>query len=158
MSEESPFTVIRQLADYEVWCNARALETAGGLSSTQLFQSFPFGFKTIHATLFHTVEVFQTWSGCVGPTISKPAMVPYDATMTLAQMTQWNARLSVALIKAFDDSHRAGVLHLDRRLVQLFHLVTHGTHHRTQFITMLRLLGLDPPYEPGDFGGWSQGR
>lgn len=69
-----------------------------------------------------------------------------------------NAELSAAFMHAIDSSHAAELLHLDRRLVQVFHLVTHGTHHRTQFITMLRLLGMDPPFEPGDFGGWSRDR
>jgi len=67
-----------------------------------------------------------------------------------------NRDLSVAFLGSIDASHAAGLLHRDRRLVQVFHLVTHGTHHRTQFITMLRLLGIDPPFEAGDFGGWSR--
>jgi len=156
VSDDRYFPSIRQLADYEVWCNARAIEAAGELSEEQLFHPFGFGFKTIHATLFHTVEVFHSWSGCVGPTIAKPPMVPYDPQMPLAEIARWNRELSDAFIEAVDASHQAGLLHLDRRIVQLFHLVTHGTHHRTQFITMLRLLGKDPPYEAGDFGGWSR--
>jgi uncharacterized damage-inducible protein DinB len=82
-------------------------------------------------------------------------MVPYDPNVSLDQIARWNAELSEAFLTTIDASHLAGVLHMDRRLVQVFHLVTHGTHHRTQFITMLRLLGQDPPYEAGDFGGWS---
>ena len=158
MPDEDYFPTIRLLAEYEVWCNQRAIESAGTLNTDQLFQTFPFGLRTIHATLFHTIEVFQGWSGCVGPTIAKPPMVPYDATMTLAAMVAWNARLADAFLKAIDESHAAALLPRDRRLAQVFHLVTHGTHHRTQFITMLRLLGIDPPFEAGDFGGWSRDR
>ena len=144
---DSCFPAIRQLARYEVWCNARVFDAAATLAQPQLFQPFPFW--------FHVVEVFQLWSGCVGPTIEKPAVVPYDAKMPLAQLARWNGALSDAFLAAVDASHEAGLLHRDRRINQLFHLVTHGTHHRTQFITMLRLLGIDPPFEPGDFGGWS---
>jgi uncharacterized damage-inducible protein DinB len=158
MSDERYFPAIRQLAEYEVWCNAQAVKTATSLNEDELFRAFSFGFKTIHATLFHTIEVFQTWSGCVGPAIAKPSMLPYDPTMSLDRIAQWNAELSDTFLQAIDSSHAANLLHLDRRIVQVFHLVTHGTHHRTQFITMLRLLGKDSPFEAGGFGGWSHGR
>jgi uncharacterized damage-inducible protein DinB len=152
------FPIIRLLAEYEVWCNAKAIDAAGALTAEQLFQQFPFGFKTIHATLFHIVEVLQTWSGCVGPVIAKPLMLPYDAKMPLAEMTRWNSELSETFLRNIDASHKADLLLSDRRIAHVFHLVTHGTHHRTQLITMLRLLGKDPPFEAGDFGGWSRGR
>uniref|UniRef100_A0A7C2JWR5 Damage-inducible protein DinB n=1 Tax=Schlesneria paludicola TaxID=360056 RepID=A0A7C2JWR5_9PLAN len=156
MPDDLYFPAIQQLAEYEVWCNTRALEAAGRLAAAQLFQSFPFGLRTIHATVFHTVEVFQLWGGCVSPVIAKPPIVPYDPEMPLVRIARWNAELSQAFLTAIDASHTAGLLHVERRIAQVFHLVTHGTHHRTQFITMLRLLGKDPPYEAGDLGGWSQ--
>ena len=42
-----------------------------------------------------------------------------------------------------------------RRLNQVFHLVTHGTHHRGQLLSMITLLGYEQPFEGGDYGGWS---
>ena len=154
MADDRYFPTIRRLAEYEVWCNARTLEAAAALDDEQLFQRFPFGLGTIHATLFHTVEVFQGWSGCVGPTIVEPTWLDYDTQLPMSHMVAWNAELSETLLRAIDASHGADLLHLDRRITQVFHLVTHGTHHRTQFITMLRLIGKDPPYESGEFGGW----
>lgn len=158
MANERYFPAIRQLAEYETWCNSRAIDAALRLSDEQLFQRFTFGLKTVHATLFHVVEVLQTWSGCVGPRVSKPPMVPYDPAVSLDRIAKWNAELSEAFLSAIDASHATDVLQVDRRIAQVFHLVTHGTHHRAQFITMLRLLGKDPPFEAGDFGGWSRGR
>jgi uncharacterized damage-inducible protein DinB len=152
----SYFPAILQLAEYEVWCNSKAISAASALSHAQLFTPFQFGFRTIHATLFHIVEVFQTWSGCVGPTISKPSMIPYDPNMPIGGIAEWNAHLATGFLQAVTSSHASGLLNKDRRIVQLFHLVTHGTHHRTQFITMLRLLGKEPPFEAGDFGGWTR--
>ena len=46
----------------------------------------------------------------------------------------------------------------DRRLNQLFHLVTHGIHHRGQLLSMITLLGYQQPFEGGDYGGWSNPR
>lgn len=156
MSDATYYDTIRKLARYEVWCNAQIIGAADKLAADQLFQTFPFGFKTIHATLFHTVEVFQLWSGCVGPVIEKPELAPYDPGMSMEALAEWNAKLSQSFLRSVDASNAMGVLGEERRLTQLFHLVTHGTHHRTQAITMLRMLGIDPPYEPGDFAGWSR--
>jgi uncharacterized damage-inducible protein DinB len=94
----------------------------------------------------------------VGPIVSKPPMLPYDPKMSLERLTEWNRELSEAFLRAIDTSHAQALLHRDRRIAHTFHLVTHGTHHRTKFISMLRLLGKDPPFEAGDFGGWSNER
>jgi len=149
------FPPIRDLARYEIWCNRQALRAAEKLAPAQLFDPFPFGLRTIHATLFHTIEVLQTWSGCIAPIIHKPEMVPYNPELSLSDLAKWNEQLSQAFLTNIEASHAENLLDQDRRIHQLFHLVTHGTHHRTQFITMLRLLGIDPPFEAGDFGGWS---
>jgi uncharacterized damage-inducible protein DinB len=158
MDQNQYFPAIRQLAEYEIWCNAKALEAAAALETPQLFQQFPFGLGTIHRTLSHTVDIFYYWGSYVPPTIIKPSYRDYDPKATLQDIADLNAECSAKLMAAIDASDAAGLLHLDRRIHQVFHLVTHGTHHRTQFITMLRLLGKDPPFEAGDFGGWSNGK
>ena len=104
------------------------------------------------------VEVCQTWGGCVGPVVAKVPMAAYDERMTLAAMAEWSAATSATFLAAVDSAHAAGLLDAGRRVEQVFHLVTHGTHHRTQLITMRRLFGVDPPFEAGDFGGWSRRR
>jgi uncharacterized damage-inducible protein DinB len=155
MSDDRYFPAIRRLAEYEVCCNAKAFEAAGALEEAQLHQRFPFGLGTIHETLFHTVLVFRWWSSYVPPDLVKPSKFLYDPNASLDSIARLNDELSIKFLDSIDRSHAAGLLHLDRRIEQVFHLVTHGTHHRTQFITMLRLLGKDPPFEAGDFGGWS---
>ncbi|HEX4146550.1 MAG TPA: DinB family protein [Pirellulales bacterium] len=150
------FPSIRRLAEYEVWCNATVFRKAAALDQAELRQRFPFGFGTIHATLFHIANVLRTWSSCVGPEIVRPDPLPYDPQAPLDAIARLNDELSAAFLAAIDRSHAAGLLERDRRIEQVFHLVTHGTHHRTQVITMLRLLGKDPPLEAGDFGGWSR--
>ena len=149
------FASIRRLAEYETWCNTRLLEAAAALSHDQLYQPFSIGFGTVHATLFHTVQVFAAWSTQTQPQPAGPAFTDYDAQATLAHLTAWNQTLAEAWLNAIDQSHAGAVLHQDQRLDRVFHLVTHGTHHRSQCLNMFRRLGIDPPYEPGDFGGWS---
>jgi uncharacterized damage-inducible protein DinB len=154
MSNADYFPVIRKLAEYEVWCNARVFASAATLEPAQLHQQFPFGLHTIHETLWHILAVIRRWSSHIGPKIVDPPWPDYDSTMSLDALTRWNDELSRTFLDAIDQSHSARLLHHDRRIVHMFHLITHGTHHRTQYITMLRLLGKDPPFEAGDFGGW----
>jgi uncharacterized damage-inducible protein DinB len=158
MNNDAYFPTIRLLAEYEVWCNAKAFDAAAALPPAQLRQRFPFGLGTIHETLCHTVEVMRHWGGRVGPELVDLPWRDYDPQKPLADVAQLSAEVSATFLVSIDASHAAGVLHRDRRIVQVFHLVTHGTHHRTQFITMLRLLGIDSPFEAGDFGGWQRTR
>ena len=109
MADGRYFSTIRLLAEYEVWCNAGAIEAAQQLGGDELLRVFPFGLKTIHQTLFHTVEVFQLWGGCVGPVIAKPAMVEYDAGMPLEEMRDGMVRFRRAFLAAVDASHAAGI-------------------------------------------------
>ena len=157
MAEDRYFSMIRRLAEYEAWCNGRLIEAAAGLSAEELYRRFGFGWGTVHATLFHTVEVLQMWGGCVGPAIGKGATRAYDVALSVEDMWRWHAEVAARFLLAVDGSHAAGILHEERRIVQVFHLITHGTHHRTQAITMLRLMGKDPPFEAGDFAGWERG-
>jgi len=94
----------------------------------------------------------------VRPQVEDVGWPAYDAGLPVADLRSAHARIAGRFLDAVDASHARGLLADDRRLVQVFHLVTHGTHHRTQFITMLRLLGQDAPFEAGDFAGWQRGR
>lgn len=148
----------RQLAEYESWCNARSFDTAASLVHDELLRVFPFGLKTLHHTLFHTLDVFRHGSAFLAPQQVDVGWRAYDPTRSIDDLRRECDHLSQAFLTLIDDAHRADLLHQDRRLVQVFHLVTHGTHHRTQFITMLRLLGKDAPFEAGDFAGWQRQR
>jgi uncharacterized damage-inducible protein DinB len=156
MDDDAYFVIIRQLSQYEVWCQGKALDAAEKLERVQLFQEFPFGMRTIHRTLFHMLGVFGYWSGFILPEVEDRWQWDYKPEATIEQMKQMSGELAAKFLGAIDASHAAGILGRDRRLVQVFHLVTHGTHHRTQFISMLRMLGKDPPFEAGDFAGWQR--
>jgi uncharacterized damage-inducible protein DinB len=64
-----------------------------------------------------------------------------------------------SMAESFPEAAKAsigqGLLGERRRLNQLFHVVTHGTHHRGQLLSMITLMGYRQPFEGGDFGGWS---
>ena len=146
---------ILQLIDYEVWCNLQLIDFLARLSDAELHRDFGFGLRTPHRTIFHIASVMRTWSNCVGPVIAKPEPLPYRAEIPLAEIRAMLVELGDAWLRAAKASQEQGLLGTERRLHQIFHLVTHGSHHRGQLLSMLTLMGYEHPFEGGDFGGWS---
>ena len=87
--------------------------------------------------------------------IREPRWLTYDDTLTLEDIRAMFVSLAESWMAATQASHEQGLLDKDRRLNQVFHLVTHGTHHRGQLLSMITLMGSEQPFEGGDFGGWS---
>jgi hypothetical protein len=130
-----------------------------------LQQRIPLTMPDYADTIFNLVEyelwcnlqanVMRTWSRCVGPIIDRPFPLPYQEAMTLAEIRKMFIDLGASWLGAAKTSHERGLLGNDRRLNQVFHLITHGTHHRGQLLSMITLMGYGQPFEGGDFGGWS---
>jgi len=147
--------VIFRLVEYELWCNVKAVEFLSSLSDDEPKRDFGFGLRTPHRTIFHIGDVMRGWSGCVGPVTEKPKWRTYQESITLQEISSIISDAGKSWLLAAQASHQQGVLTQDWRLNHLFHLVTHGTHHRGQLLSMATLLGYDQPFEGGDFGGWS---
>ena len=146
---------IFNLIEYEVWCNLRAVDFLIHLPDTEFRRDFGFGLRTPHRTISHIADVMRGWSGCVGPTIERPSWPMYNESETLAAIRRRIAEVGDSWLAAAKAAHEQGLLGNERRLNQVFHLVTHGTHHRGQLLSMITLMGYEQPFEGGDYGGWS---
>ena len=146
---------IFNLVEYEVGCSLGILDFFAGLSEEECRRDFGFGLRTPHRTISHMADVMRGWSGCVGPDLEPPTWPRYDEAETLPAIRQRMAATGAAWLAAAKESHERGILAAERRLHQVFHLVTHGTHHRGQLLSMVTLLGYEQPFEGGDYGGWS---
>ena len=146
---------IFNLLEYEVWCNLRIIEFLTHLPEPDIRKDFGFGLRTPHRTISHIADVMRGWSACVGPEIEKPSWPKYDESETLESIKKRITDVGVSWLAAAKASHKQGVLGNERRLNHLFHLVTHGTHHRGQLLSMITLMGFEQPLEGGDYGGWS---
>jgi len=153
MNDYSP--AIFNLVEYEVWCNLRAVEFLAGLTVSEYRRDFGFGLRTPHRTMSHIADVMRGWSRCVGPQIERPSWPGYDESETLESLRTRIIEVGKSWLAAAEASHKQGVLGSERRLNHLLHLVTHGTHHRGQLLSMITLLGYEQPFEGGDYGGWS---
>ena len=148
-------STIFNLVEYEIWCNLRAIDFLAGLPEADCRRDFGFGLRTPLRTMSHIADVMRGWSGCVGPEIVKPVWQSEDDSMTLQQIREKIVAVGESWLRAARTSHAQGLLDQQRRLNQVFHLVTHGTHHRGQLLSMIKLMGHPQPFEGGDFGGWS---
>ena len=146
---------IFNLVEYEVWCNLQALDFLVGLPEAQCKRDFGFGLRTPHRTMSHIADVMHGWGGCVGPNIEMPIWSTYDEHETLEEIRARIGQAGDSWLKDSKESHRRGLLSKENRLNQVFHLVTHGTHHRGQLLSMITLMGYEQPFEGGDYGGWS---
>ena len=149
------FPTIEKLIEYELWCNFQALQFLEKLTVEERRRDFGFGLRTPHHTMFHIVNVMRTWSLQVAPVIQKSTPLVYDPNSSLKDIRILLEDVGATWLLAARDSDAMGVLERDRRLHQVFHLVTHGTHHRGQLLSMATMLGYEQPFEGGDFGGWS---
>jgi uncharacterized damage-inducible protein DinB len=146
---------IFDLVAYEVWCNLQALDFLARLPDEACRRDFGFGLRTPHRTMSHIADVMRAWAGRVGPELVPPAWPDYDDGETLDGIRRRIVEVGDAWLAAARASHARGVLGQGRRLNQVFHLVTHGHHHRGQLLSMITLLGYAHPFEGGDYGGWS---
>jgi uncharacterized damage-inducible protein DinB len=147
--------VIFNLVEYEVLCNLQAVDSLMRLDVGESTREFGFGLRTPHRTVSHIADVMRAWSGCVGPVIEIPSWPPYDDTETLQEIRERIVAVGDYWLTAAKSSHEQGLLGEERRLNQVFHLITHGTHHRGQLLSMISLMGHEQPFEGGDYGGWS---
>jgi uncharacterized damage-inducible protein DinB len=147
---------ILQLVAYELWANFKLLDFIEGLSVEERNRDFGFGLRTPHKTIVHIAKVMQGWSGCVGTVIQEPSWDNYDQPASLSDVRTIFESVAQTLPVAAKAAHRERLLGEQRRLNHVFHIVTHGTHHRGQLLSMITLMGYDQPFEGGDFGGWSK--
>jgi uncharacterized damage-inducible protein DinB len=149
------FQTIAELIEYELWCNNQAMHFLEQLTPQELERDFGFGLRTLHHTMFHIANVMRTWSLQVKPELERVEPLPYNKNSSLQDICSLLEEVGQAWLLAARASDDLGLLGHDRRLHQVFHLVTHGMHHRGQLLSMATILGFDQPFEGGDFGGWS---
>jgi uncharacterized damage-inducible protein DinB len=133
----------------------KMLDFLSGLSEEELRRNFGFGLRTPHRTIFHIVDVLQGWSGSIAPEIKNPSWLNYTESLPIHEIRTMFLGFAEAWISSARLSHDQSLLDRDRRLDHMFHLVTHGTHHRGQLLSMVTLMGYSQPIEGGDFGGWT---
>jgi uncharacterized damage-inducible protein DinB len=146
---------LRLLFDYHYWARDRMLAAVEPLTSEQITRDMGNSFRSIRDTLAHIYAADWAWySRWIGN--SPTALLPADTFPDLGAIRSAWIELegNVRTLLAGLDEHGVNKVHEYRLLsgqpgATVFwqmaqHVVNHGSYHRGQITTMLRLLGAEP--------------
>jgi uncharacterized damage-inducible protein DinB len=148
-----PVTVehLASLAAYNRWANARVLQAAAGLTSSERERNLGASFGSLHGTLVHILWGERGWLHMWQRGTFLPDPVPGDYPDFASLRTAWTAHANeyeeylLGLTQAELDAPRSvdGNFYTLGELVQ--HTLTHSIHHRGQVVVLLRQMGYVPP-------------
>jgi uncharacterized damage-inducible protein DinB len=147
---------LRDLVEYNYWARDRVLRAASALAPDQLTRQVGGSFGSVLGTLVHIYSAEWIWhSRWTG--VSPTAAIPADRFADLAGLVEaWHeveGHVRTFVERLADEETKRQI---DYRLLNgtpgrasfqhmLQHLVNHGSYHRGQVTTQLRLLGASPP-------------
>jgi uncharacterized damage-inducible protein DinB len=150
---------LRLLYDYNVWANARVLDTCGALTATQFTagEGSSTARPSIRDTLVHTMGAQEVWlarwKGITGVTLPSPGDFPGLAAIR-GRWDEIESRTRAYVADLSEESLRETVHYVNRRgqpfhyprWQTMVHLVNHGTQHRAEIAALLTALD----HSPGD--------
>ena len=147
--------MLRSLAAYNRWANARVLDAAAALNAEDLGRDLRASFRSLQGTLIHIVWGEQGWLHLWqhGVFLREPADGDYPDIESLRgawsrHETAYAAYLA-GLTQADLDSPRAVEANTYPLGELVQHILNHSTYHRGQAALLLRQLGQEPP--PTDY-------
>lgn len=140
--------LIRHYADYGLWANTRFVERLSGEPDDVLDRPAGGSFPTLRATLLHIRDAENTWWGrLTGTPTSWPAVPETSLDTALPVCIRFHALVTgmegTALRSMGSYADLKGRTHQQPAWQMVLHCINHGTQHRGQLITQMRLLGLN---------------
>ncbi len=142
---------VRYLVGYHYWAMRRLLDGCEGLTAEQFNREVGGGFPSIQRTMNHLIDCEGFFLHILGQ--ESPARLgdeePADGAAARRLWAE-RERLMTACAAGLDDPAAARAFKDPRGFetsaaLVLVQMVNHGTHHRGQITTMLRLVGAVPP-------------
>lgn len=139
--------IIRQYADYGLWANTRFVERLLHEPDDVLDRHAGGSFPTLRDTLLHLRDAENTWWGrLTGTPTTWPAMPERSLDTALPVFQRFHALVTgldgETLSAIISYSDLKGRVHQQPAWQLVLHCINHGTQHRGQLITQMRLLGL----------------
>jgi uncharacterized damage-inducible protein DinB len=147
---------LADLVDYNYWARDRVLAALEPLTDAQFDQPAGGSFGSIRKTLVHMYGAewvwLQRWKGS-SPAALAGADSLTDLRVIRSAWTEVERELRAHVAGLDDDAINrvteyrlfSGEPRASRFSHMLQHVVNHGTHHRGQVVTLLRVLGAEPP-------------
>ncbi len=143
---------IARLYDYNFWADHRTIDSCATLTTEQLLKPVGGSFGSLRNTLAHIMDVewlyLERWQGRVPPSLPKAEDYPDLAAIRArwkdveTNLTRYVGGLSdTDLQRVVEFRNTKGILYRHPLWEMMQHLVNHGTYHRGQVATLLRMLG-----------------
>ena len=146
---------VTTIFEYNYWANRRILAAAAMVSQEKLLASTTFPYGSLLATLVHILDAEYGWRVLLQRGEETPDLNPKDFP-TLASlddrwryeeghMRQYLASLTdESLLDVVRYTNKQGILRERVRWHGLYHVVNHGTQHRSEAAAMLTDYGQSP--------------
>jgi uncharacterized damage-inducible protein DinB len=151
-------SAIKTIFRHNLWANLRLIERCGLLTDEQLDESITGVYGTIRDTLMHIVRAEQSYFSRIST--GEPYDHPRDAPpMTISEMasaSQATGEGLVAWAPKVDAGDSVtidwdGTLRDVPKTVILNQVINHATEHRSQIMTIMTQIGVEPP----DVSSWT---
>ncbi len=152
---------VRSYFAYGDWANQILMQVSSTLDSECLDRSFGLGMDTIRKTMLHIQDGERWWlnNWLIGPT---PFDQASESTSLESIQQTWTEVIDTRsrFLQTLDPASakrivtaQVGLMTIQVELLEsLIQLGGHGTHHRAQWVNMLRKCGKNPP--PVDYIVW----
>jgi uncharacterized damage-inducible protein DinB len=156
--------ILERLLAHNSWTIGRLIEQSSDLTNAQLDQEFDIGLRTVRATIDHIIDCIEWWTDLMNGLPRRSFEHLGADPMTLEG---FNKRLEmVAAEFALIARERQTSGRLDEKWTvrddqptafsygtTVVHVITHSAHHRSQWMYMLKCLGV-PNVIMGDALSW----
>lgn len=146
---------VRLLFEFNAWANHRVTGACAALTDEQFTRDLGSSYRSVRDTLVHIMGVewlyFERWHGRSPSAL--PAAQPYATLASLEARWSEVERDLLTYVRGLSQSDLERVIRYRNirgnpfaypQQAMLQHVVNHGTYHRGQITTMLRLLGSRP--------------
>ena len=146
--------MLQQYASYNLWADERLFQTILSLSEAQQRQLVPGSFPSLHLTLLHLLDASSVWWQRINKyeSVNWPGKDFKGTTADLIREIINQDSLWFVWLQEADEAALNEVLHYETSKKEKFaqpvfeillHLFNHGTYHRGQIVTTLRLLNIE---------------
>jgi uncharacterized damage-inducible protein DinB len=143
---------------HHLWANLLLLNRCSELTDEQLDTSIPGSYGTIRDTLRHIVTAEQSYFSRIS-TGKRPPFPVKPPRMKIGEMIETAQKTGTGLIEWATKVQADDIVNLDwdgtprdvPKTIILNQVINHATEHRSQIMTIMTQLGIDPP----DLQSWA---
>lgn len=153
-----PIDTLQAIFSHHLWANLRLFEQCGELTDKHLDSSIIGVFGSIRDTLLHIVKAEQSYFSRIST--GKLYQHPVDAPpMSVAEMIEALEVTGRGLINWVSKIQESDVVEIDwdgtprevPKQIILNQVINHATEHRSQIMSIMTQIGIDPP----DVSSWT---